>query len=296
MAGAEQQPHCDGVAERGGPRDVLRGHAAVLVERGPKPLAATRQRGRLSVARQRGASGKGLEAADVPATADHRRVIDDLDVSDVARRALRAPVDSTVRDDPSTDAGADLDDDRAVVAHGDAGPPLAEGEDVDVVVDPDRGTVSVGQPLSDRVAVPTGHDRRRDGPPGAELHWPGDPDPDAPQPAGQVARRGGQLAEQLVDAGEAQLRPGGDVCGLVAVTQDPPVEVGDGDIDAGGPEVSDEEVARIGAKAHASWRSAPGARPRVALDHQAELDQLADPLRDDAAREAGPRDQLGTRA
>ena len=82
-----------------------------------------------------------------------------------------------------------LIDDDVVVAGGDARPPLAEGEDVDVVVDPDRRAVALGEPLADRIAVPAGHDRWRDRPPGPELDRAGDADPDPPQPARDVMGR-----------------------------------------------------------------------------------------------------------
>ena len=67
---------------------------------------------------------------------------DDLDVADVAGAALRAAVEPAVRDDAGADAGPDLDDDDVVVAGRDARSPLPEGQDVDVVVDPDRGAGS----------------------------------------------------------------------------------------------------------------------------------------------------------
>ena len=99
---------------------------------------------------------------------------------DVSRAALRAPVEAPVRDDPGADARPDLDDDDVVVALRDPGPPLAEGEDVDVVVDPDRRAEPLREPLPDRVAVPARHDRRRDRPAGRELHGAGHRDADAP--------------------------------------------------------------------------------------------------------------------
>ena len=159
---ASEQPDGHRIAERGGPRHVLRGHPAVLVERGPQPLAASDAAAASPSRAERGPAGQRLEAADVAAATDDRRVVHDLDVPDVARRSLRPPVDPAVRDDPGADAGADLDDDDVVVADGDPGPPLAEGQDVDVVVDPDRRAVAVGEALAHRVAVPAGHDRRRD--------------------------------------------------------------------------------------------------------------------------------------
>ena len=66
----------------------------------------------------------------------------DLDVADVAGTALRAAMEPAVGDDPGADAGPDLDDDDVVVADGDAGAPLPERQDVDVVVDPDRRPVA----------------------------------------------------------------------------------------------------------------------------------------------------------
>src|SRR5438552_2284482 len=80
--------------------------------------------------------------------------------------------------------------------------PLAEGQQVDVVVDPDRRPVPRGEPLPDRVTVPAGHDRRRDGPPGFELHRSRDADPDAPQVTGQTLGRPNQRFEEDVDAVE----------------------------------------------------------------------------------------------
>ena len=84
-----------------------------------------------------------LEAADVSAAADDRRVVDDLDVADVAGRSLGAAVQLAVGDQPGADARPDLHEDDIGVAGGDAGPPLAERHDVDVVVDPDRRAVAL---------------------------------------------------------------------------------------------------------------------------------------------------------
>ena len=113
--------------------------------------------------------------------------------------------------------------------------------------------------------------------------------------AGQVAHRGGQLREQLVDSLQARLGAGGDVGRLVAMTQDAAVEVGDGDVDAGRAEVGDEYVTGVGAEAHLPWRAAACARTQLVVDDQAQLDELGNALGDDAAAQAGAGDELGPR-
>src|SRR5688572_19219254 len=113
---------------------------------------------------QRVAAGDRLQAADVPAAADHVLVVADDDVADVARRAVRAAVDLAPGDDAAADAGADLDVEE-VRDVAPVGPVLAEGHDVDVVVDEDRQRAeAVGEPARDGEPVPAGHDRRADGP------------------------------------------------------------------------------------------------------------------------------------
>ena len=67
--------------------------------------------------------------------------------------------------------------------------------------------------------------------------------------------------QQLVDALEAGLRAGGDVGRLVAMAQDSPIEVRDGDVDARRAKVGDEHVPRVRAEGHLSRRAAAGARP-----------------------------------
>ncbi len=109
-----------------------------LLEGLPQSLAAPFARRRVAGAGERRAAGQRLEAADVAAAADDRGVVDDLDVPDVAGAALRAAMQRAVGDDPGADARPDLEHDDVLVPFGDPEPPLAEGQDVDVVVDPDR--------------------------------------------------------------------------------------------------------------------------------------------------------------
>ena len=127
----------------GSPKEAARATSSAVTA--PRWSRAVRRRGlRPSRAAaspalaERSAAGKGLQATDIAAAADDRRVVDDLDMADVAGAALGAAVEAPVRDDPGPDAGPDLHDDDVVVAGGDTRAPLAEREDVHVVVDPHR--------------------------------------------------------------------------------------------------------------------------------------------------------------
>ena len=53
-------------------------------------------------------AGDCLQAADVPASADHVLAVRDLDVADVPRRSAGASVDVPVRNDAATDPGSSL--------------------------------------------------------------------------------------------------------------------------------------------------------------------------------------------
>ncbi len=105
-----------------------------------------------------------------------------------------------------------------------------------------------------------------------------------------------QRLEQRVDPVEAGLRAGLDRGRLVVVGEDPPVERGQRDVDAGRAEVRDQDVPGVGPEGQAARRPAAGARPDVALGDEPAVHELADPLRDDRPAEPGPRDQLGPRA
>src|SRR4029079_1725069 len=164
------------------------------------------------------------------AAADDARRVRHLDVTGVAGTPLGTAMEPPVGDDPGAHAGADRDDDDVVAAGGDAGPPFAEGEEVDVVVAPDRRPVAGRESLPDRVKVPAGHDRRRDWPAGIELDRARHADADSPQPSRDRTGRRKQLVEQLLYAGQPGLRPGFDLGRLVMVAEDPPVEAGQGDV------------------------------------------------------------------
>ncbi len=290
-----EERHRDRVAERRGPGDVLGRHDPTLIECGPQPGAAPVLSRGLACPADRRSPGERLETADVAAAAHDGRIVGDLDVTHVAGAALCPAMQVPVRDDPGADPGPDLDHDHVGVAGGDTGAPLPEGQDIDVVVDPDRGAVARGEPLADRVAVPAGHDRRRDRPARPEFDRPRDADADPPQPTVQIRRRPQQRVEQGVHAVEALVRSGLDPGGLVVMPEDPAVEGRDRHVDARRPEVGDQDVTTFGVECQLARRPAAGARPDIAFADQPAFDQLTDPLGDGGAAEAGPGDQLGAR-
>ncbi len=206
---------------------------------------------------------------------------------DVAGTPLRTAVEVAIRDDPGPDPGPDLDDDHVVVARGDPRVPLPERQDIDVVVDPDGCPVAIGESIADRIAVPAGHDRWRDGPAGLEFDRAGHADPDPPQRSRQLRDIAQQRFEQEIDPIEADLRTRLDPGRLVVMPEDPPVEGRDRDVDARGAQVGDQQMAAIGSEGQLARRAAARTRTNVALGQQSARDQVADPLRDD--RPAEPR-------
>ncbi len=211
---------------------------------------------------------------------------DDADVPDVAGSSLRAPMQQAVRDQPGSDAGTDLQEHDVVMAEGRAVLPLAERHDVDVVVDPYGRVVARCQPLADRVPVPARHDRRRDRPPGRKLHGARDANADAAQGTRPRPPRL-ERVEQRFDPADDRLRAIRDVCGLLLEMQHRPVEVRDGNRDAGGPEVRDEQVPRLGVEAKLPRWPAARAGADSRLRDEAAIDKLGDALRHDGARQAG---------
>ena len=79
------------------------------------------------------------------------------------------------------------------------------------------------------------------------------------------------------------------------MAQNPALEVGDGHVDARRAEVGNEDASGIRAEGDLPRRTAAGARPDFALDDQPEADELAEPLRHDAAAEPSVLHQLGAR-
>src|SRR4051812_10105825 len=159
---------------------------------------------------ERAAAGDGFQAARVAAAADDVVVPGDPDVADVAGGALGAAVDVAVGDDAAADAGADLDEEQ-VLDVAPVRPVLAEGHDIDVVVDEYGRVVVGGEPAWDRVAVPAGHDRRRHRLPARERDRPRNADADAAHVARAAADVLEKIQEALMDPREHRLGPLCDV-------------------------------------------------------------------------------------
>ena len=127
----------------------------------------------------------------------------DLDVADVAGAALRAAVQLPAHDDRRRRCRCRSSRRRS--CRGRAPSPaveLAERHHVHVVVDPDRHAVSARSARGTGVAVPAGHDRRRDRAARLELDGAWDADADAEELAGQRSTSRPALVEELLDAAE----------------------------------------------------------------------------------------------
>ena len=88
---------------------------------------------------------------------------------------------------------------------------LAEGHQVDVVVDVDRGAEALLDPRGDGEAVPARHDRRLDRHPGGVLDRAGQADPDAGELGGGGAGLGHELARGRDQPAQRRLGAVGDV-------------------------------------------------------------------------------------
>ncbi len=130
------------------------------------------------------------------------------------------------------------------------------------------------------------------GRPVANSTGPGTADADAPDRDREVLRGVLELGEQLLDAAEHDLGSIGDVRGLRVMAEDAPVEIGDRDVDARRPEVSDQDLAGIRLERELAGRTATRAGTDVALGDEPAVQQLLHPAGDDRPPEAGPRHEL----
>ena len=266
---------------------------ALLVEDRAQNRASALPRRRLAVAGERRASREGFEAAAHAAAADHLAVAGrHVDVTDVARRALGAAMDSSVDDDARADPGADLDEDEVLDAAAAARRELAERHHVHVVVEP-HGHAAPGEPRAHVVPVPPRHDRRRDRQRRLELDGARNADPDPPEASRQGRRLRLALVEELLDACEHRVRSGRDVGALGAVDEDLAREIGERDVHARRAEVGDEQVARVGAETEQPRRPASSRRAEAVLGEEAVVEERVDALRDDRPAEAGRLDEAG---
>jgi hypothetical protein len=216
--------------------------------------------------RERAAACHRLEAAAVAAAAEHVVVVAHMDVADVAGGALRAPQRAPVRDQPGADPGADLHE-HQVLGVGPRAGALSQRHQVGVVVDERGGAEALAQPLRDGVAVPAGHDRRRDRHAGRVLDRSGNADADAEQRAG---RRAHQPLEPFLQPGEHGLRPVGDRDVVCLLVPDRAGQVGHRQARVGRAQVGGKHEARLAVEAQHLRRAAAGRRG-VRLRHQQPL-------------------------
>ena len=205
------------------------------------------------------AAGDGLEAADVPAAAHHVVVVADVDVADVAGRAVGPAVHVPAGDDARPDAGADLDEQQErLVAP--VHPVLADGHDVHVVVDQRRHAEVLRQPLAHRVVVPARHDRRVHGPAGDVLDRARQADADAAERAEVAAGLAQQLLDRRLEPGQQRVGSLGDRDLPGPLDEDVAPEVGDRDAGVGGPDVGPRDDAGLAVEGERGGRSAAGRR------------------------------------
>ena len=217
------------------------------------------------------------------------------DVADVAGGALRAALEPPAGDDAGADAGGDLDVDEV----GERGPRravLADGHDVDVVVDEDGDAGQrIGEVSGDRDAAPPGHDGRLDGAAGGELDGPGHADADADDLVGAEAELG-ELGEKSIahprqdDARALGDRPLGDALGEHLAG-----EIGDREAIVVGAEVGGEDDAAGAVEAQARGGPAAGGGGVAFLGDEAEREERADAEGDGRAGEPRGARDLGAR-
>ena len=122
------------------------------------------------------------------------------------------------------------------------------------------------------------------------LEWnstgPGSADADPPELPRKVVGLGQALLEELVHVVEHEVGAGGDVVRLLDVHDDLAGEVGDGDVDARGAQVGDEQMAGVRPEAEEPGRPPAGRRPELALGEEPVLDELGDSLGHDCASQA----------
>src|SRR5829696_2692703 len=282
MRGPLEQRDARRVAPRGGLGNVACGDGPQLPKDIREEGALARTCKALAVPRQRLAASKRLQAADVSTSADDR-IVADLNVPDVSGAPLESAMKPPVRDETRTDSRADLEVHDVLLTPRDTGTPLAQGHDVDIVVDPDRRSEAGLQAPPDGVVVPARHDRRRGRPADAELDRPGQPDAHTVRRLPLVP---GDLVHERLDAGKDPFRAGGDVGHLGTVGEDAAVQVGERDVDGGRAEIRHEDTPRASIEAELTGSPPPRARAETVLDQEPELDQITGPFPDDGASEA----------
>src|SRR5690606_32648263 len=240
--------------------------------------------GLLEVAGEGGPGGECLEAAAVAARARHLGSAGDVDVAEVAGGALGAALQEAAGDDACADAGGDLHEDEVV----DVGPgvlALAEGHDVDVVVDEHGRVEAGGESPRHVVVVPARHDRRVDGAPGGVFDGAGQPDPDREQVARGAVEGGEQALRLRGDPAQHRLGPLGDAHLLEGLGEHAAGEVAHPDAHVRGADVDAEDDAAARGDGELGGGAAAGGDRVADGGDQPELHERVDADGDGGARE-----------
>ena len=214
------------------------------------------------------------------------------DVAEVAGGALGAPVQPPAADDSGADAGRDLDEDEVLHVGVDGGV-LAQGHQVDVVVDEHRPAEGGPDVPGHVVVVPTGHDRRQHRSPGRVLDGAGQTDADAGE---VVAGAPGRRQQRPAGAGntvEHRFGAGGDVQAQRLLRQHAAAQVGEGDQGVGGAEVGPDDHTGIRVEGEPGRGPAAGGGGLPRGSEQAGRHEGVDPGTHGRPGQAGHPDQLG---
>lgn len=258
VSGGDEQLHGRAIAAGGRVDDVGGFDAPTFAERFREHRAAAGFGCTRAVSGKGCASGDGFEAAGVAAPADDRLVAEDRGVPDVASAPLATAVQASTGDQPGSYSRADLDVEDVVVPASRPGAHLPERHQVHLVVHPHGSVEDAAEPVADGVAVPAGHDRRRDRASGGELDGTGQADPDAPDVGRTCLDLVEDLVEQRLDPAEHGVRAVGDVAGFVVELDYLAGQVGHADGQAGSPQLGDQQRPPSARK-----RSCRAARPPV---------------------------------
>src|SRR5690606_38345016 len=120
---------------------------------------------------------------------------------------------------------------------------LAEGHDVDVVVEEYRNLQVLLNPAGNVEPVPAGHDRGVDRLPAGVMHGTGKPDADGDEIPMVTVDGGKQLPARLNHPAEHPFRAISDIDSLAGLAQAGSGQIGDGQRGVGGTEVRGEHEA-----------------------------------------------------
>jgi hypothetical protein len=214
-------------------------------------------------------------------------------VPDVARTAV-GPVVQLARagDQAAADPGADLHEQQRHLVGGQRAR-LAEGPQVDVVLQDHRAAEGPAQARGDGVGVPARHDGRPDGHAPLRVDRTGDADHRGPHRVVPGNLRP-QAHEVLLDGREHVLGPGGHVDLDTGVRAQPLAEVDDREVAAVRAEVGHQHVPAPGAERE-PVRGAAASRggARAVESEDAAEQQLVDAGADGGAGESGRLHEVG---